>query len=108
MTVLRPRNRLVNFRVTEEEFTQLKDACRLSSARSVSDFARGAVLEWVSEAFARTERGTESGAGNRLAGLSGAVTDLEHRVTQLVRLLSSVEKESQHETEQHHTEKVSR
>lgn len=44
MAVTKPRNRLVNFRVSEEEFVSLREACETGGARSVSDFARSAVL----------------------------------------------------------------
>jgi len=42
--VANPRTRLVNFRVSEDEFQNLKQACLFAGARSVSDFARSAVL----------------------------------------------------------------
>jgi hypothetical protein len=38
------RTRLVNFRVTDEEFEQLKSACDRQGARCLSDFARSAML----------------------------------------------------------------
>ena len=44
MAVTKPRNRLVNFRLTEEEFQSLRTASAESGARSISDFARSAVL----------------------------------------------------------------
>ena len=44
MPVYRPRTRLVNFRLSEDEFLKLKDTCARSGARSVSDYARAAVL----------------------------------------------------------------
>lgn len=44
MAVTKPRNRLVNFRVSEEEFQSLREACETGGARSISDFARTAVL----------------------------------------------------------------
>lgn len=47
MPVLNPRTRLVNFRVSEDEFQKLKEGCARSGARSVSDFARSAVLAEV-------------------------------------------------------------
>ena len=39
------RKRLINFRVTDEEFLRLKHASSLRNARCLSDFARSAVLE---------------------------------------------------------------
>ena len=44
MAVTKPRNRLVNFRVSEDEFQSLREACENGGARSISDFARCAVL----------------------------------------------------------------
>ena len=44
MAVTKPRNRLVNFRVSEDEFQSLREACETGGARSISDFARSAVL----------------------------------------------------------------
>jgi hypothetical protein len=44
MAVFRPRNRLVNFRVSEDELQSLRDACETGGARSISDFARYAIL----------------------------------------------------------------
>lgn len=38
------RNRLVNFRVTEEEFEQLKSACDRQGARCLSHFVRDVML----------------------------------------------------------------
>jgi len=44
MAVTKPRTRLVNFRVSEDEFQSLREACETGGARSISDFARCAVL----------------------------------------------------------------
>jgi hypothetical protein len=38
------RNRLVNFRVTEEEFEQLRSACDRQGARCLSHFVRNVML----------------------------------------------------------------
>ena len=40
----RVRSRLVNFRVTPEEFAQLKASAALQGARCLSDFARNTIL----------------------------------------------------------------
>jgi len=39
------RKRLINFRVTDDEFLRLKHASSLRNARCLSDFARSAILE---------------------------------------------------------------
>lgn len=51
MPVYRPRTRLVNFRLSEDEFLMLKDTCARSGARSVSDYARSAVLSGTAPAM---------------------------------------------------------
>ena len=45
MAITKPRTKLVNFRLSEEEFQGLKDATAQFGARSLSDFARAAVLK---------------------------------------------------------------
>ena len=47
MGVLRPRTRVVFFRVSQDEFQQFMDACESSGARSASDFARMAVQRMI-------------------------------------------------------------
>ena len=54
MSVISPRNRLVNFRLSEAEFEHLRTACQAIGARSISDFARSSVLEkWANTMQAR-------------------------------------------------------
>jgi hypothetical protein len=43
MSVLKPRNRLIYFRVSEEEFLQFSRMCQSVGARSLSDLARSAL-----------------------------------------------------------------
>ena len=43
MAIIRPRQRLVYFRVTEDEFRQLNVVCESTGARSMSDLARTAL-----------------------------------------------------------------
>ena len=44
MAISKPRNRVVLFRLTQEEYAQVQQACTEESARSVSDFARARIL----------------------------------------------------------------
>lgn len=89
MSVLRPRNRLVNFRLSEDEFELLRDSCGLFGARSVSDFARTSVLERL------TQRGDSSAFGGPGVGaesvgeLGNKVAELESRVGQILNLLQA-------------------
>jgi hypothetical protein len=87
MSVLKPRNRLVNFRLSEEEFQSMKNACERSGARSLSDFARGAVLA----AMEQLQQGGGFKADASLGPLSRldqAVESLHARVDQLISTLS--------------------
>ena len=45
MSVLKSRSRMVTFRVSAEEYDTLANSCLTCGARSMSDFARAAVLE---------------------------------------------------------------
>ena len=80
MSVLKPRNRLVNFRLTEEEFDQLRQACGDQGARSLSDFARSAVMRQVEQPQ----------AGQPLNHLGEVVDQLENRLQQMLNLLDAV------------------
>lgn len=43
MTVLKPRSRMISVRLSEEEYSALRDLCSLTGARSVSDLTRDAM-----------------------------------------------------------------
>jgi hypothetical protein len=55
MTIGR-RDRLIYFRISEEEFEQIRKACDARGARSVSDLARAAVQEFISPGRSESER----------------------------------------------------
>ncbi len=44
MAILKPRNRVLIFRLTEDEYSHLQSACSTDGARSLSDFARTRLL----------------------------------------------------------------
>ncbi len=80
MPVYRPRTRLVNFRLSEDEYLTLKDTCARSGARSVSDFARAAVLSGAS----LPSVSPASTCSERWERLETVVHQLESRVIQLM------------------------
>lgn len=82
MAVLKTRNRLVNFRLTQEELDDLKMACLVKGARNISDFARAAVLESIE---AQTEPGML--VQKRLATLDTKVTEIGVTLQFLAELL---------------------
>lgn len=47
MLPLKPRRRLVTFRVTEEEYEELCRMCMAAGSRSISEFARTALREMM-------------------------------------------------------------
>lgn len=49
MAVLKPRERLVYFRISEDEYRRFTSVCEESGARSVSDLARNAVQRLIDE-----------------------------------------------------------
>jgi hypothetical protein len=49
VAVLKPRERLVYFRVSEDEFRQFVGVCEQAGARSVSDLARNAVQRLIAD-----------------------------------------------------------
>ena len=99
MPVFKPRNRLVNFRLSEEEFDRLQGGCRVHGARSISDYARSCVLRDL----ANTAEVLTPVAEKRDVGVSAAdardthvqqitskVTSLETRIDDLLKLVDSL------------------
>lgn len=89
MPVLKPRNRLVNFRLSEEEYERLKASCALHGARSLSDFARAAVLRAVVPGVLPSEHG-DSLPDGRVSQMDRKLHDLESRVSQLLNLVEAL------------------
>jgi hypothetical protein len=64
MAVSKPRNRLVIFRLTQEEYQQLESVSTAGGARSLSEFARSKVLRGTGEpSLAELERKLDELAG---------------------------------------------
>jgi hypothetical protein len=80
MVVLKPRSRLVTFRVSSEEYEDAAKACMRTGARSISEFARIAFLQ-------RTQT-LNAPAG----GLSGDLMTLSRTLVDLDASLSEVRK----------------
>jgi ribosomal protein L13 len=49
MPVLKARNRVVYFRVSEDEFHDFSEMCQAANARSLSDLARSAMQRMLKE-----------------------------------------------------------
>jgi hypothetical protein len=89
MPVFKPRNRLINFRLSEEEFEQLRTSCSLHGARSLSDFARNAVLR-VANGGDRSQPVSDAAPDLRVVALDRKMQDLETRVSDLMQLIEQL------------------
>lgn len=71
MAISKPRSRVVLFRLTQDEFDEIQQACIGGAARSVSDYARARIL----------------GLGD-----TPSLATLEHRITDLTRAVANLTK----------------
>jgi hypothetical protein len=86
LPVYRPRTRLVNFRLSEEEFQVLKETCARSGARSVSDYARSAVLTGrPAEGASELVPVGQSPCADHWDRLEKFIRDLDSRLRQLTQ-----------------------
>lgn len=84
MTVLRPRSKLVYFRVSEDEYQQLSALCERLGARSLSDLVRTSLLQrWNMRAA--DEEGLESLAA-RIERLTRLVEELRQKLDESPRV----------------------
>ena len=86
MSVLKPRNRLVYFRVSEDEFQQFNQMCELVGARSISDLARSAIQRMIQQDINHRPSSTDPVAA-KLTVLETIVCDLDRKVQQLTALV---------------------
>ncbi len=75
MAVLKPRERLVYFRVSEDEFRQFVSVCEQAGARSVSDLARSAVQRLIADGHRQHEDDQLADKMHRLEKLISKVTE---------------------------------
>ena len=95
MPVYQPRTRLVNFRLSEDEYQLLKITCFRSGARSVSDYARTAILTGGGPTLPANEALNQpqlnqpqlnqpQACSARWERLEGSVHQLEAKLTELI------------------------
>jgi len=75
LAVLKPRERLVYFRVSEDEFRQFVSVCEQAGARSVSDLARSAVQRLIADGNRQREDEELTDKMFRLERLIAQVTE---------------------------------
>src|SRR6202011_2634404 len=83
MAVLKPRERLVYFCITEDEFHQFASVCEQEGARSISDLARSAVQRLIAECH--REREAESRAP-KMELLEKLIAEVTCQLQSLARL----------------------
>ncbi len=77
----RLRSRIVNFRVTDEEFEQLKIASNLQGSRCLSDFARSVMLTTAGAPL--VPGGSPAPVDSRLQSVEQRLAALESSVARL-------------------------
>jgi hypothetical protein len=88
MTVLKRRDRILIFRLTQDEYDHLLTACSSRGGRNLSDFARSELLSRVD-----TDERKEA-VQNRLSVLDHKLSRVEstlHEVTRLLEHLSGAQ-----------------
>ncbi len=88
MAVLKPRERLVYFRVSEDEFHQFVSVCEREGARSISDLARNAVQRLIADCRSNRE---ERDLTPNVEKLEQLVVELTGQVQTLAALLRGQE-----------------
>jgi hypothetical protein len=78
VAVLKPRERLVYFRISEDEFRQFVSVCEQAGARSVSELARNAVQRLIADGQRRQEDQELDNKIQILERLIAAVTEQLH------------------------------
>jgi len=85
MTVLKRRNRMVNFRLSEDEYKDLKDLCVSEGARSISDYARAAVCKSLNGRAPESDHPLDE----RMRRLDGKVEELDRAIRLIVELVGN-------------------
>ena len=80
MAILSKRDKMISIRLSDDEFTKVREACRAIGARSVSDLARDAMRRLVS--------GTPGHAENGGNGLTARVEDIDQKLSLLQQQVS--------------------
>jgi hypothetical protein len=81
MTTLKPRNRLVVFRLSQEEYHILKSACSTQGGRNISDFTRSELLALIQS------RPAGDGIQKRLVEMEQKLADMHGVLLDLSRRL---------------------
>jgi hypothetical protein len=86
--ILKQRSRLVNFRLTDEEYETFKWGCSLTGARNMSDFARSVVLQHINGHSNGNGNGQTPPVHHKLQSLDRRVEELEASLKKLATALN--------------------
>ena len=75
----KPRNRVVVFRLSQDEYRSLQEACQRAGARNLSDFTRCEVLERVNS------DGLGGSMSRRFASLEQQITAMQLQLNHLLQ-----------------------
>lgn len=81
MSVLKPRNRTVYFRISEEEFHQLVNICPARGARSISELARTAMQEILRDNSREPEK---QDVVEKLQSIDRTVSEMNQNLKRLI------------------------
>ena len=84
MPVIKPRTRTVTFRVSADEFSSLMSSCVRSGARSLSEYARVAVLD------KDKRHGEQAGLTGDLKTVSETLVELEASLLEVSKKIRGV------------------
>jgi hypothetical protein len=82
MPVLKPRNRVVVFRLTQDEYEDLKTVSSVRGARNISDFTRSELLTSIGQ-----ERRSETALQGKLSDVDQKLSNLESKIQRMSQLL---------------------
>lgn len=94
MSVLKPRERSVYFRISEDEFHQFVGVCEQQGARSVSDLARNAVQRLIADCNRQRE---DVEVTPKVQVLEKLIADVTRQLELLNELLQQRELTGHHE-----------
>ena len=85
MPVLKRRDRVVVFRLTQDEYEELKTVCVVRGARNISDFARSELLTAIEQ-----QRRPEAAIQGRLSDVDQKLSSLESKIQRMSNLLEGM------------------
>ncbi len=76
---VQPRNRIVIFRLSQDEYRALNEVCELCGGRSLSEFTRSEVLDYLkTSTLPDGPHLSVAALEQEVAGLKDAITHLNH------------------------------